>query len=231
MSEQTLSERTAVFLDTCVLLNYLYQEWEGDRAVELLETTELAHVVSESVTEEFETVLGRRAPVYDDFVTFLVESDGEPAEFEPDDRDVWIAGNDQSHVRNIQYVLSRADTAREAQTRLRRVLRLIELRASRLREELLDDVVEQNPELGLQFRVADVVPNSADVKIVCDAAYWCANGRRRGPLVSLDDDDIVRHRDEINETLRTERGEGWCLDIVVPEDVVLTQLREPREEL
>ena len=226
MSEETLSERTAVFLDTCVLLNYLYQEWEGGRAVELLETAELAHVVSESVTEEFETVLERRGPVYDDFVTFLVES-----EFDPDDRDIWIAGNDQSHVRNIQYVLSRAETAREAQTRLRRVLRLIELRASRLREELLDDIVEQNPEFELQFRIADVVPNSADVKIVCDAAYWCANNRRQGPLVSLDDDDIVRHRDGINETLRTERGERWCLDIVVPEDIVLTQLREPPEEL
>lgn len=231
MSEQGPTDREAVFLDTCVLLNYLYQEWEGNRAVELLETTELAHVVSDSVTEELETVLDRRRPVYDDFVTFLVEADGEPAEFEPDDRDVWIAGNDQSHVRNIQYALSCTDTPREAQTRLRRVLRLIELRVSRLREELLDDVVEQNPELGLQFRVADVIPNSADVKIVCDAAYWCANGRRQGPLVSLDDDDIVRHRDDINETLRAERDERWCLDIVVPEDVVLTQLREPPEEL
>jgi hypothetical protein len=213
--------RDAVFLDTCVLLNYLYQEWEDDRVAELLQHDSLSHVVSESVLEEFEIVLERREPVYDDFVSYLVDVDGRPAEFDPDERDVWVAGNDRRHVRAIQYVLSQANSRQEAQARLRQVLRAIELRAGQLREQLLDEVVERNPQIELHFRVDGVIPNSADVKVVCDAAYWCAHTPHAGPFVSLDTDDIVQCRDEINDTLRAERDDSWCLEIIVPEDVPL----------
>jgi predicted nucleic acid-binding protein len=214
------SPPSAVFLDTCILLNYLYQPWEGDKVSTLLEEERLNHVVSESVAEEFDTICDRRHEIYPDLLDFLLETEADVETFDPDERNLWIDDNDTTHVRTLLGTLAQLDDRREVQARVRRFIRRLDAQIQRLQTELLDEVVEQNPHLELQFRLADVISNRADVKVVCDAAYWCAEGDGQGPFVTLDKTDIVHKRDEINTTLTTERGETWRLEICVPKEVL-----------
>jgi predicted nucleic acid-binding protein len=210
----------AAFLDTCILLNYLYQPWEGDKVSTLLEEERVDHVISESVAEEFDVICDRRSKIYPDLLDFLLETEENVETFDPDERDLWIDANDTTHVRTLLGTLAQLEDRREVQARVRRFIRRLDAQIQRLQTELLDEVVEQNPHLGLQFRLADVIPNRADVKVVCDAAYWRAEGGGHGPFVTLDKTDIVENRDAINTTLTTERGETWRLEISVPKEVL-----------
>jgi hypothetical protein len=211
----------AVFLDTCVLLNYLNRHWEGDRVSTLLEDDCLRHVISETVAKEFDTVCDRRAEIYPDLLAFLVETEDDIQSYDPDDRDLHVGGNDAGHVRELQYELAQHEGRRQVQVALRRLLRRVELVAEVIIEEFVDAVVEPNPDIDLQFSLGEVIPNSADVKVVCDAAHWQANGELEGegPLVSLDTADIVDRAASINETLTAEKGPDWELEITTPEAV------------
>lgn len=214
------SPPSAVFLDTCILLNYLYQPWEGDKVSPLLEEDRLEHVISESVAEEFDVICERRKEIYPDLLDFLLETGEKVETFDPDERDLWIDDNDRNHVRTLLGTLAQREDRREVQAKVRRFIRRLDAQIQRIQTELLDDVVEQNPNLSVQFRLADVVPNRADVKVVCDAAYWCAEADGHGPFVTLDKTDIIERQDEINTTLTAEQGEDWRLEISVPMEIM-----------
>jgi hypothetical protein len=206
----------AVFLDTCILLNYLYRRWEGDKVSALLEQESLDHVVSESVIQEFETVCDRRGDIYPDLLDYLIEEETGVEHFDP-----YVAGNDRRHLRTILGELAQIEDRREVQARVRHFLRELEARVETVREELLDNIVELNPYIELQFRVADVIDNHDDVKVVCDAAYWCAECEGDGPLVTLDSRDLIDNEADINETLIEEKDEAWRIEITIPKAVQL----------
>jgi hypothetical protein len=213
----TTSPPDSVFLDTCILLNYVNRFWEGDKVSDLLDTDDVEHVISETVAEEFEDVCERREEIYPDMVSFLLEAseDEDISSFDPSERDVRIAGNDRNHVRTIQFELASVDDQREVLRLLRRFLRNLETVIETVTEDIVDTVVEPCAPILLTFRVADVVPNDADAKVVCDAAQWTADGGP-GVFATLDSTDLLDNETAINEVLEREESTEWCLTMIEP---------------
>jgi hypothetical protein len=205
-----------LFLDTGILLNYIQQQWEGDKISPLFESPDSVLVISKTVEEEFEEVCNRRADIYPDMLAFLTEEAGEIAEFDPHEREAWLDSNDRGHIKDIQFTLAQLDDQREVLRRLRRYVRSLEARITQLRDDYIDEIVARNPKLMLQFAVADVVPNEDDVKVVCDAAYWAAENGGSGVLVTLDKDDLLDREADICATLVEEQSEAWEVAIVAP---------------
>lgn len=209
-----------VFADTCILLNFVQREWEGDRTSRLVESELIHLVISQTVNEEFENVCERREDIYPDFLDFLLEADGELEEYDPSSRRVYFDSNDRSHIRSIQYELADADSRREVQYRLRRFIRAAESRIDYLEEKFDDEtIVEPFVPLDLRFALDKLIEHSADVRVITDAAAWTANGGS-SVLVTLDSEDILDLATQINETLKTEQDDDWTLNITVPDEVL-----------
>ena len=216
-----VSPPESVFLDTCILLNYVNRYWEGDKVSALLCDDAIEHVISESVADEFETVCERREEIYPDMIAFVLEEAEEITAFDPTERDIWIAENDLGHVREIQYELADiADDNREVLRLLRRFRRNLEDVIETIKEDLIDTTVAPGGPISLSFRVADVVDNEADVKVICDAAQWAADGGP-GVFVTLDSSDIIDNEAAINDVLETEQSGVWTLIISDPRQVTL----------
>lgn len=212
----------SVFVDTCVLLNYVYRYWEGDKVSDLLQAEDIEHVISDDVADEFDEVCDRRHDIYPDMVQFLVETDEEISEYDPDDRKPWVAGNDHQHIRTIQFKLASTTSGpREMLRILRRFLRNLDAVISRVSEELIDTVVSPGGSIPLSFSLGDVIDNTADQRVVCDAAQWSADGGS-GVFVTLDKSDLVNNAAEINAVLESEKSSDWCLNILLPGEITLT---------
>jgi len=210
----------AVFADTCILLNFVQREWEGDQTSTLIESELIEIVISQSVYEEFKNVCERREDIYPDFLDFLLEEDGELEEYDPASRRVYFDSNDVGHVRSIQYELADVDNRREAQYRLRRFIRAVESRIEYLESKFADEgIIDPFVPLGLRFALDILIEHSADVRVISDAAAWTANGGS-SVLVTLDSEDILDQAVQINKILRTEQDNNWILSITVPEAVL-----------
>jgi predicted nucleic acid-binding protein len=57
------TDEESVFCDTGILINYMNLEWERDLTSKLLEDHSGDVVISESVVEEFSSIIDRRADI------------------------------------------------------------------------------------------------------------------------------------------------------------------------
>jgi hypothetical protein len=210
----------AVFADTCILLNFVQREWEGDQTSTLIESELIEIVISQSVYEEFKNVCERREDIYPDFLDFMLEEDGELEEYDPASRRVYFDSNDIGHVRSIQYELADVEGRREAQYRLRRFIREAESRIEYLEAKFsTEDIIDPFVPLDLRFALDKLIEHSADVRVITDAAAWTANGGS-SVLVTLDSEDILGQATQINKILQTEQGDKWILSITVPRTIL-----------
>ncbi len=207
-----------VFVDTCVLLNFIQQEWETTRSKSLVESELVELVVSESVKNELDNVSNRRTDIYKDLVEFLMEEEGDIENYGLDDRRVYIGKNDAKHVRDIQMTLASLDDSREVLRRFRRYLKAIDRRLKFLEQQLEDNIVFPSGSLELEFAVHGLIGNDNDATIVTDAAGWTADGGS-GILVTLDSGDLLDYEEDIADLLEEEVGSEWILDIRTPEGV------------
>lgn len=217
MSEIELPDE--VFADTCILLNFVQSEWEGDVTSELINHNHVTIVVSQSVYEEFEKVCARRQDIYPDFLDFLLEEEGDIEDYDPTSRRVYFDSNDVSHIRSIQYELADVEDKREVQYRLRRFIRAAKSRIQHLKTKYGDEVIDPMVPLELRFALDGEIENSADVRVITDAAAWTANGGS-SILVTRDTQDILDRVDKINEIIRNEQNDEWTLIISVPQAVL-----------
>lgn len=217
-----------VFADTCILLNFVQSEWEGDVTSNLIAHDAIDIVISQSVYEEFESVCERRRDIYPDFLDFLLEEEGDIEDYDPGSRHVYFDSNDLTHIRSIQYELADIDDRREVQYRLRRFISAAESRIEYLKEKYEDEVIDPLVPLELRFALDEEIENSADVRVVTDAAAWTANGGS-SILVTRDSQDIVNQTEDINETIQSKESDEWTLVISVPQDILDsgTALRSP----
>jgi hypothetical protein len=223
MSETSVPRE--VFADTCILLNFVQSEWEGDRTSELINHDAIEAVISQTVYDEFESVCERRQDIYPDFLDFLLEEDGEIEEYDPGSRRVYFDSNDVGHIRTIQYELADEEDRREVQYRLRRFIKAAESRIEYLKSKFKGQIIDPIAPLELRFALDDEIENSADVRVITDAAAWTANGGS-SVLVTQDCEDIVDSVEDINAVIRAEQDDEWTLVITVPGDVV-----DPETEL
>jgi predicted nucleic acid-binding protein len=207
-----------VFADTCVLLNFIQQEWETTRSKSLVESELVEIIVSESVMSELDNVSNRRTDIYKDLIDFLMEEEGDIENYGLDDRHVYIGENDAKHIRDIQMTLASLDDSREVLRRFRRYLKALDRRLKFLEQQLEDNVVFPSGSLELEFAVHGLIGNDNDATIVTDAAGWTADGGS-GILVTLDSGDLLDYKDEISDLLEEEVGSEWILDIRTPESV------------
>lgn len=227
MSMSDEAPPTEVFVDTCILLNFVQREWERDHATDLVTSTSVTLIVSETVLQELADVVARRRDIYEDMVDYLLESEREIEEYDPADRRTYFGTNDARHVRNLQEQLAGLDDRREVLRRLRRFVREAKRRVEHVQSALEANVIDPVPPLGLRFAIDDLLDHDADTKVVTDAAAWTANGGS-GVLVTLDDDDLFEHADRINDLLESEQGPEWILRITRPDVVLADQpLTEP----
>lgn len=210
---------TEVFVDTCILLNFVQREWEHDHATALVTSTSVTLVVSETVLEELANVAERRRDIYEDFLDYLLETEDGIEEYDPAERRTYFGGNDARHVRNLQEQLTTLEDRREVLRRLRRFVRAAGRRLEHVRSTLEGDAIDPVPPLGLRFAIDELLDHDADTRVVTDAAAWTANGGS-GVLVTLDNDDLFHHADRINEVLSSEQGPEWVLRITRPDDVL-----------
>ncbi len=219
-----------VFADTCILLNFVQQEWEGDVASALIDHESIEVVISQSVYEEFEDVCERRQDIYPDFLDFLLEEDGEIEEYDPGSRRVYFDSNDVGHIRSIQYDLADEEDRREVQYRLRRFIKAAESRIDYLKSKFEGQTIDPVVPLELRFALDGEIENSADVRVITDAAAWTANGGS-SVLVTQDSEDIVDCAEDINAVIRAKQDDEWTLiitvavDVLDPETELLTQGR------
>jgi predicted nucleic acid-binding protein len=217
MSDTELPSR--VFADTCILLNFVQSEWEGDVTSELITHDTIDIVISQSVYEEFESVCDRRQNIYPDFLDFLLKEEGEIEDYDPSSRRVYFDSNDVKHIRSIQYELADVEDRREVQYRLRRFISAAESRIEYLKSRYEDEVVDPYVPLGLRFALDREIENSADVRVITDAAAWTANGGS-SILVTGDSRDIVDRSEDINEVISNEQDSDWALVISIPQEVL-----------
>lgn len=210
----------AVFADTCVLLNFVQREWERDHSIDLIESETVKIVVSQTVLGELATVSDRRRDIYKDMVDFLLETEEDVEEYDPIERRVYLDANDATHVRRIQEVLAGLDDRSVVLRRLRRFVRAAGRRIEYLESSLTDHAIDPVPPLELRFAIDRILNHSADAKVVTDAATWTTNGGS-GVLVTLDNDDLFEHREELAKYLADERGPEWEIQIRSPHDVVV----------
>jgi predicted nucleic acid-binding protein len=208
-----------VFADTCILLNFVQSEWEGDVTSDLINHNTIDIVISQSVYEEFENVCDRRQDIYPDFLDFLLEEEGEIEDYDPNSRRVYFDSNDVKHIRSIQYELADVEDRREVQYRLRRFISAAESRIEYLKSKYEDEVVDPYVPLGLRFALDREIENSADVRVITDAAAWTANGGS-SILVTGDSRDIVDRSEDINEVISNEQDSDWALVISIPQEVL-----------
>jgi hypothetical protein len=209
---------STVFADTCVLLNFVQQDWEHDRSTTLVESDGICLVVSEHVIEELQEVSKRRWDIYEDLLDFLVESEENVEEYDPTDRRAYFGPNDGGHVRNIQMTLSEIDDQREVLRRLRQFVR-----AARRRVEYLESILKANTvspvaPLDLVFAMDSLLNQNADAAIVTDAAAWTADGGS-GLFITLDRGDLLDHKDEIVDLLSEKQGPDWVIQIITPDEI------------
>jgi len=221
------SNPSTVFVDTSVLLNYVQQDVERDRASAIVDGDEIGIVVGATVAEELEAVRDRRADIYEDFVDFLLEENGEVGGYTPASRRPYFQANDEQHVRNIQMRLSKLDDRAAVQRELRRVTRTAKRRLEYLIEEVLPDVTfDKQPGLTVMFALGEIVGNDNDRRVVGDAALWSAEGEdSSGVFVTMDKADLVDAAEEINAALRDTKDERWELKVVFPSQLSITGRR------
>lgn len=206
----------SVFADTCILLNFIQREWERNRSTEIIESDNIDIVISDNILDEFEDVVARRQDIYKDLIDFLLEDDGEVKDYDPGERRVYIGSNDVNHIRDIQMELASLENSQEVLHRLRRFVRAVGRRADYLKSSLEDSTVVPLAPFSLELALASLIDNSADARIVTDAAGWTANGGS-GILITLDGNDLLEHAEEIAELLVDEQGSDWIIEITHPD--------------
>lgn len=223
-SESGKLSPSTVFVDTSVLLNYVQQDVERDRASTIVDGDEVGIVVGVTVAEEIEAVRDRRADIYEDFIDFLLEEDGGVGDYTPASRRTYFQANDEQHVRNIQMRLSKLDDRATVQRELRRVTRAAKRRLEYLTEEVLPDVrFDQQPGLTVMFALGEIVGNDNDRRVIGDAALWSAEGEdSSGVFVTMDKADLVDAAEEINAALRDAKDHQWELRVVFPSQLSIT---------
>jgi hypothetical protein len=211
--EPSSSLLTAVFCDTCVLINFAQREWEGDRTTILLEEADVRTVIGEAVEAEFEDVTSRRTDAYDDLLTALLDADVELSEYNPD---VW--GNDEQHIYELIGQLERLEPEEAAST-FRLYRRKFSSRAENLISDVIDEVVFTAPPLFFADTLNDVIPNDDDCEVLAQAIDW-ANNSESNVLVTMDGEDILQKEAAINEIVADEYEDPIPLVILIPEDAL-----------
>lgn len=214
-----LESHDEVFADTCVLLNFVQQEWGRDHCTRLVESQTVELIVSPNVIEELESVTERRRDVYEDLLDFLLAEEGTIEEYDPDDRRVYISENDAGHVRDLQMTLAQLDDRREILRRLRRFVRAADSRVDHLQASLEGNTVDPMAPFELELALGRLLDHGADARIVTDAAGWTADGGS-GTVVTLDSEDLLDREEAIADLLLSEQGPDWVVNLVAPEAVL-----------
>jgi hypothetical protein len=197
------------FCDTCILLNFAQQEWERDRTTTLLEQA-IRFVISEAVKEEFDSVTERRLDAYENLLAFLVDGEDAVDQFDPD---VW--GNDERHIYGIIGELETLDPEQTA-TEFRTYLRKFRARQEYIMTDVVDEVIFTSPPLFFANDLQDVIPNSADCKVIAEAADWTQESGS-GVVVTMDGEDILDKTEAINREIAEEYENSRPLIIMSPE--------------
>jgi cell division protein ZapA (FtsZ GTPase activity inhibitor) len=218
-----------VFVDTSILLNYAQRVIERDHTSPLIDSDDVEVVVGVTVADELEDVQERRKHIYEDFLEYLIDDSKEIGEYDPASRRPYFQENDERHVRNIQMELSQLDDRRRIQRNLRHALRSIERRLSYLVDEVIPGrLFDQQPGLTVLFALQDVISNDNDRNVVGDAALWSAEGEMSsGVFATMDLDDLLEPADEINQVLKSTKGEEWMINIAHPKDLSIVDDDRP----
>jgi len=208
-----------VFSDTCVLLDFVQQDTGQAASTELIETDALQIIVSNTVMEELTNVTGRREDIYEDLIDFILESEDDIVDYDPQDRHVYVGENDKDHILELQMDLRDIDDDREVLRRLREFIRAVKRRREYLEAKLSDQTVMPQAPLSLEWDIQDIIGNGDDAQVVTDAAAWSSNGGS-GAFVTRDSGDILEYDGEIADFLRESQGPDWALCIYTPETLL-----------
>lgn len=220
MSDMSEAEsHKEVFVDTCILLNFIQREWERNHSQRLVESEEIEVIVSPNVLEELKEVTGRRRDIYKDLLDFLQETKEGVEEYNPGDRRVYIGVNDGGHVRNLQMQLANLDDRSEVLRRLRQFIRAAARRLEYLQTVLEENTVDPLAPYSLELALGRLLNHGADARIVTDAAGWTADGGS-GVMVTLDRDDLLDHEADIVDLIHEEQGSEWIIEIRSPEEII-----------
>lgn len=214
IEEPTEAAAAQAFVDTCILLHFVQQEWERSRTVELVGDSDVDLVASEKVSQEFSSAVDWRLDMYRDMIDYLAADEGAIEEFESED----ASGNDLSHLRKIQQELATEDDPQQVLTRLRTYLRAVNRRVDHVNRLLEESIVDPLPPFELKLAIDRILNHTDDTQVVSDAAAWTVNGGS-GLLVTFDKDDLFDNADQITETILEIQGPEWVVDIVPPGDV------------
>lgn len=222
------SDADNVFADTNIFLNYIQRGVEPDLTSDLIEGDQIDVVIGVTVAEELEEVSERRADIYTDFLDYLLEGEGEIANYDPTSRRPYFQGNDLTHIRSIQERLAQIDDRAEVQRRLRHFVRAIKRRLQFLHEEIIPDSrFDRQPGLTLIFDLEPIIQNRNDTKVVADAALWAAESEdSSGIFVTNDKGDFLDLTEKINQTLQETKDETWMLTIIPPTNLPVKIDRE-----
>lgn len=208
-----------VFADTCVLLNFVQQEYEHNRSTALIESESITIVVSPNVLDELASVSERRHDIYEDMLDFLVKQNRDIDDYDPADRRVYIGKNDRRHVYDILMTLANVDDRRDVLRRLRQFVRATDRRVDHLEVTLEENTVDPLAPFGLELALGRLLNHNADARIVTDAAGWAADGGS-GVLVTLDGDDLLGNKESITDLITERQGTEWVIEIIPPDRII-----------
>mgnify|MGYP000123807196 CR=1 FL=1 len=216
MSATEPDDLDGVFCDTSVLLDYVFDQGrDGTRA--LLIEKDNPKVISKKVKQEFEKVPERKEEIYLDFIDIITSDSDSIADAKVSERD-YLKTNDVGFFRELQDTISDAETEQEQLRVLREQQKIVDRRWGQV-EQVIDDICEQNDDVGLILKLQAVVSNEDDVQVICDGARWAHNGGS-GRVTTLDFNDIINNREDINDRISDHNEKCAELEIAAPDEIV-----------
>ncbi|EMA06926.1 hypothetical protein C438_05217 [Haloferax denitrificans ATCC 35960] len=205
---------TELFLDTCVLLNYV-QAWleRSYYSEQLFEQHDSSKLISTTVESEFDERCDSREFIYSDIVDYILYDDGRLEEYPVDDRDnpEYITNHDRSFVQRVVDELSESNKE-ELLRQLREYHMQVEDRRQGIYEEL-DSVLEASSDAMLKRYLQGAVRNRMDRQVLVDASDWSGNGGS-GVFITKDKGDILKNTEQINEAIDLSRSPEAVLEIL-----------------
>jgi hypothetical protein len=229
---------TRIFLDTCVLLNYIQVPFEPDRGSnELLGRDDLTRVIGSVVYEELENRRSVRTQVYLDLLCVAESLDLDSGdmtvpiyEFEardvdlPND-DLKVTNHDLDHIEDLQWDLVGADDQDDLNDRISDLREKIRYMKARRREvDAATERFEKEYNNQLADAIEEVIFSRQDAAVLAQTVAWKYDNRDIDPvpeiIVTLDSKDMLSKESEINTAIRDEYSVGSTISIKCPEDIL-----------
>lgn len=219
-----MSPTVQINLDTSVLVNYVYSQLPGDieedrGSQRLIDEDWFYTVIGGKAEGEFDALCTRRYDLYNDVVTFLLDTDDEIFDYDPRNRDIRISRNDRRHFRKSIQMSWYEMEKREQLSTLRRCLQDIDLYQVRLPNDLIDQCYPQQSNEELLDEFQHELEIGHDCEILVDAVE--ISRHHSIPTLIAVDSDITdeEHTEIIARIIESVLGLEGLLRIAEPYDV------------